>query len=180
MRKIKYLGIDIGAETIKLAVFEKDGSSMKWTSSTVLPHEGDVERILQETLGEKPGFAGVGVTGRGAGRLRLMQIPLPRALEAGVRFVHPELTRFTVLDAGAHGYCVLEVHDENTRIFRENTRCSQGTGNFLAQLTGRFGLDVAQADERALHADALPLSGRCPVILKTGRASCRERVSSVV
>ena len=167
MSKIKYLGIDVGAETVKLAVFEKNKNSIKWTSSTTLFHQGDVEKTLREKLGEKPGFAAVGVTGRGAARLRLLQVPLPRALEAGVRFLHPELARFTVLDAGAHGYCSLEVHDENTRIFRENTRCSQGTGNFLAQLTGRFGLSVEAADETALPAQALPLSGRCPVILKT-------------
>lgn len=167
MIKNKYLGIDIGAETIKLVVFEKDQNTIKWTSSTTLVHAGDIEKTLRLHVGDTPDFAGVGVTGRGAQRLRLLQVPLPRALEMGVRFVHPELSRFTVLDAGAHGYCALEVHDENTRIFRENTRCSQGTGNFLAQLTGRFNMTVEQADEMALHAQALPLSGRCPVILKT-------------
>ncbi len=167
MNNIKYLGVDIGAETLKLVVFEKHGNSMKCTSSTVHSHGGDIEGTLTGVLGETPVFAGVGVTGRGAGRLRLMQVPLPRALEAGVRFWHPDLSRFTVLDAGAHGYCALEIHDENTRVFRENTRCSQGTGNFLAQLTGRFGLAVEDADELALEAAALPLSGRCPVILKT-------------
>ena len=51
--------------------------------------------------------------------------------------------------------------------YRENPRCSQGTGNFLRQLVERFGLTPEEADDVATGAQAAPLSGRCPVILKT-------------
>ena len=53
-------------------------------------------------------------------------------------------------------------------MFRENNRCSQGTGNFLRQLVERFGLSVEEASRLADPVpDPAPLSGRCPVILKT-------------
>ncbi|MFH1573396.1 MAG: BadF/BadG/BcrA/BcrD ATPase family protein, partial [Acidobacteriota bacterium] len=53
-------------------------------------------------------------------------------------------------------------------VFRENSRCSQGTGNFLRQLVGRFSLTVEEAGELcAAVDDPAPLSSRCPVILKT-------------
>ncbi|MBU1069997.1 CoA activase [Myxococcota bacterium] len=168
MSNNKYLGIDIGAETVKLTILEASSDGMKWTGSTVLPHGGDPREIILRELGDGTGFAGAAVTGRGAGVMTLAVVPAPRALERGVQYVHPQLRRATVLDAGAHGFSVLEIHDANSRIFRENTRCSQGTGNFLAQLTGRFGLEVEAADRLAAAVEtALPLSGRCPVILKT-------------
>ena len=55
-----------------------------------------------------------------------------------------------------------------TAAYRENPRCSQGTGNFLRQLVERFGLAPEEADVLAAPVtDPAPLSGRCPVILKT-------------
>jgi activator of 2-hydroxyglutaryl-CoA dehydratase/predicted nucleotide-binding protein (sugar kinase/HSP70/actin superfamily) len=53
-------------------------------------------------------------------------------------------------------------------VLRENSRCSQGTGNFLRQLCERFELTPAQASELCADVEkSAPLSGRCPVILKT-------------
>ncbi len=176
MNNYKYLGIDIGAETIKIAVLENSQESIEWTSSTVLEHQGEPQKVLEEWLKTAPSFDGAAVTGRMESVLTLPRVPLPLALELGVSFVHGTKGPFTVLDAGAHGFSVLEVHRDNTRIFRENTRCSQGTGNFLNQLTGRFGLDVTSADALAAGVeDALPLSGRCPVILKTDMTHLANR-----
>jgi predicted CoA-substrate-specific enzyme activase len=53
-------------------------------------------------------------------------------------------------------------------VLRENNRCAQGTGNFLRQLVERFSLSVEEASELCVGVDdPAPLSGRCPVILKT-------------
>jgi activator of 2-hydroxyglutaryl-CoA dehydratase len=63
---------------------------------------------------------------------------------------------------------VLEIRPGGIEVFRENSRCSQGTGNFLRQLVERFELTVETASELCADvADPAPLSGRCPVILKT-------------
>src|ERR1019366_5582528 len=72
------------------------------------------------------------------------------------------------VSVGSHGFSVLEIRPNGREVFRENSRCSQGTGNFLRQLTGRLSLTVEEAS--ALCADvehAAALSGRCQVILKT-------------
>ena len=77
-------------------------------------------------------------------------------------------TPATVVNIGSHGFSVLELRANGLTVFRENSRCSQGTGNFLRQLVERFSLTVEEAS--ALCADVpnpAPLSGRCPVILKT-------------
>jgi predicted CoA-substrate-specific enzyme activase len=63
---------------------------------------------------------------------------------------------------------VLEVRANGITVFRENNRCSQGTGNFLSQLVERFSLTVEEAATLCADVtDPAPLSGRCPVILKT-------------
>src|SRR6266511_601133 len=84
----------------------------------------------------------------------------------GLRFLHgPE--PLTVVSIGSRGVAVLEAR-EGGSAWRENSRCAQGTGNFLQQLVERFGLSVDEAAALAEEvADAAPLSGRCPVILKT-------------
>ena len=74
----------------------------------------------------------------------------------------------TLVSIGSHGFSVLELRGEGQEVFRENSRCAQGTGNFLRQLVERFDLDVEQAARLAAPVEqAAPLSGRCPVILKT-------------
>ena len=50
----------------------------------------------------------------------------------------------TVISIGSHGFSVLELCGEQ-QTYRENSRCSQGTGNFLRQLVERFELTIEQA-----------------------------------
>ncbi len=111
---------------------------------------------------------GIGATGRLGHVLRAEYVPTKAALGAGLRWVHPELSEATVLSIGAHGFCVLELHASGEEWFQQNSRCSQGTGNFLAQLVQRFGMTVEQASQLCDEEPSpAPLSGRCPVILKT-------------
>ncbi|MGH7057677.1 MAG: BadF/BadG/BcrA/BcrD ATPase family protein, partial [Acetobacteraceae bacterium] len=74
----------------------------------------------------------------------------------------------TIVSIGSHGFSILALRENGTEIFRENSRCSQGTGNFLRQLVGRFSVTIEEASElcTAVRQPAV-LSGRCPVILKT-------------
>ena len=57
----------------------------------------------------------------------------------------------TIVNIGSHGFSVLELRANGLSVFRENSRCSQGTGNFLRQLIERFSLTVEEAS--ALCAD---------------------------
>ncbi|MFW6368996.1 MAG: BadF/BadG/BcrA/BcrD ATPase family protein, partial [Myxococcota bacterium] len=163
-----YLGIDVGAETLRIVELSREGKRPRWTARRELDHGKDPSRRLNELLGcrwkERPHIA---VTGRLSRELGLPRVPARHARAAAHRFLVGEEPA-TLVSIGSHGFSVLELRPGGMEAYRENSRCSQGTGNFLRQLCERFGLTPEEAD--ALCADveqAAPLSGRCPVILKT-------------
>ncbi|MCP3860699.1 MAG: CoA activase, partial [Phycisphaeraceae bacterium] len=165
----RILGLDLGAETVKVAEIIRAGDELRrgrtWSAEHCKDPVGTLSRLLPEV-----GFddlAAAAVTGRMAKTVRLEVIPFKVAVAEGVRFAHPELDSVTVVSIGAHGFSVTDVAENGNTRTRENSRCSQGTGNFLRQLVERLDLDLPEADELCEHADAAPLSGRCPVILKT-------------
>ncbi len=107
------------------------------------------------------------VTGRFSPQIHLPRIPAKQAQLRGCRFLFGD-GPITVINIGSHGFSVLEVRANGITVFRENNRCSQGTGNFLSQLVERFSLTVEEAASLCADVtDPAPLSGRCPVILKT-------------
>jgi activator of 2-hydroxyglutaryl-CoA dehydratase/predicted nucleotide-binding protein (sugar kinase/HSP70/actin superfamily) len=94
-------------------------------------------------------------------------VPAPQAQARACRHFAGDQPA-TVVSIGSHGFSVLELRAGNVEVFRENSRCSQGTGNFLRQLVERFSLTIEEASSLAASTDgAAPLSGRCPVILKS-------------
>ena len=166
----KAWGIDIGSEYIKLVVILKDDSGIRILSRRCVNHRNQPLELLPRLLDELEWSADcpIAATGRLSRSLNCLRIPTKAALARGVRHVHPELMPGTIVSLGSQGFSVLELHENGKDILRENSRCSQGTGSFLSQLVGRFGLTVEEASELCREvAVALPLSGRCPVILKT-------------
>lgn len=108
------------------------------------------------------------ITGRHRGTMFGHSIPSNAALCRGVRFSRPSPDGLTVLSIGAWGFSVIEVSKARPDLYRQNSRCAQGTGRFLTQLVERFGLDIEDAGRMCASVpDPLPLSGRCPVILKS-------------
>ncbi len=170
INKIRWLGLDVGSESIKFVILEEHGGNIKWTHSLVVDHKKVPIDTLREILSSYSAddFAGGAVTGRVAEILNLPKIPEPRAMVEGFLFFHPDALPASLVDIGAHGFAVIEIRDRDRIIRRENSKCSQGTGNFLRQLTERFDLDVEEADRLASEVDKPShLAGRCPVILKT-------------
>ena len=165
------IGLDIGAETIKAVELVRDGDSLRWTRRGLVEHHKEVGPALLGLLrdwGFAPGAVdGAAVTGRLARGVELPRVPTKQAQAAGHRFLRGDGPA-TIVSIGSHGFSVLELRDGGVEILRENSRCSQGTGNFLRQLTERFELGIDEASELCADvADPAPLSGRCPVILKT-------------
>src|SRR5512143_2089236 len=165
----RYIGIDVGAETVKVVEILKEGERVR------------VGRRMLRAQGKKPGSAlldmlskvgwdeaaGAAATGRYSCQLALPGIPKKQAQLRGFRFLFGNEPG-TLVDIGSHGFSVLELRASGTAVFRENSRCSQGTGNFLCQLTERFSLTVEEASALCADVDRpAQLSGRCPVILKT-------------
>lgn len=164
-----FVGIDVGAENVKLVAIERRGAGVGIAAQHEAAHHKDPESTVRALLGRLGGhpIVGVAATGRLARILRMEKVPTKAALRRGARAVHPELPALTVVSIGGHGFSVLELGARGEEWFQQNSRCSQGTGNFLSQLVWRFGLTVEEASELCDHAEASPLSGRCPVILKT-------------
>jgi predicted CoA-substrate-specific enzyme activase len=180
----RVIGIDIGAETVKVVELTRNGDEVIWTGRALAEHHKAPVDTLLSILGDwdwdKVDHATV--TGRMSRQVTLPRIPIKQAQVAGFRHFFPD-NPATVVSIGSHGFSVLELRESQTEVFRENSRCSQGTGNFLRQLVERFELTIEQASKMsATVKEPAPLSGRCPVILKTdmthlaNKGEPRERI----
>ncbi|HEV2210794.1 MAG TPA: BadF/BadG/BcrA/BcrD ATPase family protein [Verrucomicrobiae bacterium] len=165
----RFLGIDIGAETIKLVELWREPQGLRIGRSEVLEHGNTPRPKLLEALArwDWSSVSGARVSGRFSTQVNLSRIPTKQAQSRGYRFLFGDQPA-TLINIGSHGFSVLELRGTDLTVFRENSRCSQGTGNFLRQLVERFSLTVEQASLLCAEVpDPAPLSGRCPVILKT-------------
>jgi predicted CoA-substrate-specific enzyme activase len=165
----RFVGIDVGAETIKLVELQRNGDGLHIGGTEILEHGKNPGAVLLELLRRRDwsGVDGASVSGRFSPQINLPRIPTKQAQGRGYRFLFGNEPA-TLVNIGSHGFTVLEMRGNDLTTFRENSRCSQGTGNFLRQLVERFSLSVEEAS--ALCTDVpepAPLSGRCPVILKT-------------
>jgi len=165
----RYVGIDVGAETIKLAEVVRQGDALRLVRHALVPHGKEPGPRLLDLLRvwDWDSVSSAVATGRLGRQLAVERIPTKQALLRGFRFLHGG-DPATVVSIGSRGFSVLEMRAAGDPAYRESSRCAQGTGNFLRQLVERFGLSV---EEAALKTEAVdgpaPLSGRCPVILKT-------------
>lgn len=164
------LGIDVGAETIKVVELTEDETGkVRWSNRAIAQHHKEPTRILGQMLA---GFnweeiSSAAVTGRLSRTMNVPRIPIKQSQIKGFEFLYGERPA-TVVSIGSHGFSVLEMRDSNIEMFRENSRCSQGTGNFLRQLVERFNMSIEDASDLCAPVKKpAPLSGRCPVILKT-------------
>ena len=165
----RFLGVDIGAETLKLVELQRKGGRFHIQRTCRVDHGKDpqsaFDRVYREWDGET--LDGAASTGCLSKQFALTHVPIQQAQSRAFHFFHPDAAG-TLVSVGSHGFSVLEVHSNGREAFRENSRCSQGTGNFLRQLTGRFSLSVEDASALCTAVEhPATLSGRCPVILKS-------------
>jgi predicted CoA-substrate-specific enzyme activase len=165
----RFVGIDIGAETIKVVELSGEGTSVVWTHKEIVEHHKEPTTALLEILARLgwSNITGAAVSGRFSRQLKLSRVPTKQAQAEGFRHLFGNDSG-TVVSIGSHGFSVLELRESGLEVFRENSRCSQGTGNFLRQLVERFDLGIEEASALCHGVEKpAPLSGRCPVILKT-------------
>jgi len=165
----RFIGLDVGAETIKLLEVLTEGESRTIGRCEIIEHRQRPAECLPRLLKDWDwaNAARASITGRFSHQVNLPRVPVKQAALRGYRFWFGD-EPVTLVNIGSHGFFVLELHANGTTAFRENSRCSQGTGNFLRQLVERFSLTVEEASLMCAGvANPAPLSGRCPVILKT-------------
>ena len=166
----RFIGIDVGAETVKIVELLRHGSGIDLGRRIIVEHGKEPQAAVMKILADLdwPTVTGAAATGRLSRVLNLEKIPIQAAQTAALRFLLPDRDPVMLISIGSRGFSVLELRQSGRAVFRENSRCSQGTGNFLRQLAERFALSVEEAGLLAADAQkAAPLSGRCPVILKT-------------
>lgn len=169
----RYLGIDLGAETVKVVEIARSpataAGSLKIVRRVLAEHHKEPELTLRRLLSGQdwPNVTAAAACGRFSRHLLLPRVPVQQAQAHAWRFLG-DAGPATVVSIGSHGFSVLELREHDVEVFRENSRCSQGTGNFLRQLVERFSLSIEQASAEAMAvAEPAALSGRCPVILKS-------------
>ena len=179
------VGLDIGAETVKAVALRRGpGGRLSCAAKILIEHRKNPEAALRRILERLPTDARTLAlaTGRLSRAFRFARAPLRHAaaVRAGRLFPNRELTLISI---GSRGFSVLELHSDGMEVYRENSRCSQGTGNFLRQLTERLGYGIEEAGRLCAEVEEpAPLSGRCPVILKTelthlaNRGESHERI----
>ena len=165
----RFVGIDIGTETIKLVELSREGENLRWTRRATAEHDKEPGQALLALLRDWQwnDVSAAAVSGRLGRQVSLPRVPVQQAQAKACRFLIGDVEA-SVVSIGGHGFSVLELRPGGVEVFRENSRCSQGTGNFLRQLVDRFDLTIEQASDLCADVEApAPLSGRCPVILKT-------------
>ncbi len=165
----RFIGIDLGAETIKLVELIREEGQLRLGRRLVAEHGKEPSALLLNLLNDWdwPTVAGAAISGRLSRQAHLPRVPTPQAQSKGFRHLFSR-NAATLVSIGSHGFSVLELRENGREVYRENSRCSQGTGNFLRQLIERFAMTVEEASELCAEVqNAAPLSGRCPVILKT-------------
>lgn len=176
LEESRFAGIDIGAETIKYVVIS-GGKQPKIVASGLFAHEKSIETCLQrvfEKLAELK-VTEMALCGRYANHMSIRHYPARAVLKRGLTHIYADL-KLTYVSIGCNGFCVFERRGGQLDMLRENSRCSQGTGNFLRQLVERFNLDLPKSDAMCENVtNASSLSGRCPVILKTDMTHLANR-----
>jgi len=165
----RFIGIDVGAETVKVAEVRRENGALRWSGRRILEHHKEPAVRLLDLLGTLgwDEVRSATASGRLSRQVNLPRIPVKQAQAAGFRHLGGDVPA-TIISIGSHGFSVLELRECGPDTFRENARCSQGTGNFLGQLVERFGMTIDAASRLCEEVeDPAPLSGRCPVILKT-------------
>ena len=178
MHADRFIGLDLGAERLKVAEVVRQNGRLEAGRTWLVDHGKDPVAAMKRLLPQLgwDDLRGACVTGRMASALTLARIPTKAAVAEGLRLLHPSLNEATVVSIGSHGFYVAEMAQNTVRRVHENSRCSQGTGNFLRQLVERFDLTLPQADVLCDDvAEPAPLSGRCPVILKTDMTHLANR-----
>ena len=153
---MSYVGINIGALTVKVATIRGDART-----ATVIAHQGRPLEILQEVLA-RPEFADAeyfGVSGQ------LGQVPEVAAIQRALKDVSG--TFDAVASLGGESFLVyLLVEGKLTNVLSHN-KCAAGSGEFFVQQIGRMGLGMEEAVRRSFDGKVVPLASRCSVHCKS-------------
>lgn len=153
---MSYVGINIGALTVKVAAIRGDARN-----ATVVAHQGRPLEVLTEVLA-RPDFADAeyfGVSGQ------LGHVPEVAAIQRALREV--EGTFDAVASLGGESFLVYLLVDGRLTNVLSHNKCAAGSGEFFVQQIGRMGLGMEEAVRRSFDGKVVPLASRCSVHCKS-------------
>src|SRR5512147_2867044 len=153
---MSYVGVNIGALTVKVAALRGDARS-----ATVLAHQGRPLEILDEVLAS-PEFADAeyfGVSGR------LGHISEVTAIQRAMREVPGPFD--AVASLGGESFLAYILTDGRIINVLSHNKCAAGSGEFFVQQIGRMGLGMEEAIQRSFGGKVVPLASRCSVHCKS-------------
>lgn len=170
-----FLGIDIGASTIRLAVVDGSGAIVRMLRES---HKGAavacLKRMLAHLSDEIEGevCTAYAASGSGCSLLRdfdrsvcaLEDVP---AITRGLSAIAPHAR--SVVQIGGQSACFIALSEDGSAPrFAMNEGCAAGTGSFFEDQMERLGLRIEDYSRLVANARSVPrLSGRCSVFAKT-------------
>jgi predicted CoA-substrate-specific enzyme activase len=177
------LGINIGSTSLKMALFEYEGSASEgsledgravWTAS--IPHEGDFSAAVRKLLAE--GKIGEGIPALVTGNEGRFMFDVsgtlePLCVEAALRSL--KIKADAVVSMGGEDLIVYSL-DADGKIINNfsGNKCASGTGEFLKQQLARMDMTLDDIDKVPDTAKVHALSTRCSVFMKS---DCTHRLN---
>ena len=118
----RFIGIDVGAETIKAVELFRNGSGLVWSRRQHVEHHKDPGTHVLALLREWNwgGVTAAAVTGRFSRHMDLPAVPVKQAQARGAGFLLGD-DPVTVISIGSHGFSVLERRASGIDTFRANS-----------------------------------------------------------
>lgn len=153
---MKFVGVNIGALTVKVVALQGDDKSPK-----VMAHQGRPLAVLEKLLAQKE-FAGgdyFGVSGH------LGHISEAAAIQRGLGELKSNFD--AVVSLGGETFLVYIVAQGRISNVLSHNKCAAGSGEFFVQQIGRMGLRMDDAIRSSFDGKVVPLAARCSVHCKS-------------
>jgi predicted CoA-substrate-specific enzyme activase len=166
----KFIGLDAGSVSVKLAVLDSEGNILK---TQYVRHKGRplhvAYELLRDVMREAFPFS-LSVTGSG-GKLIAHAFGIEAVNEVvaqsySTRRLYPSVR--TIIEMGGEDSKLILLEDGKVKEFSMNSVCAAGTGSFLDQQAERLRLSIEEFSEIALQSKNPPrIAGRCSVFAKS-------------
>jgi benzoyl-CoA reductase subunit D len=166
-------GIDVGAETTKVVVMEKD----RWLSFSAVTSGWDTQASVRLAFNEAAVKAGVntetitrvGATGMGGKNVTLASVYTTDSScsAKGALWLCPSAR--TVIDIGAEQSQAMTLDNKGTILrYVRNDQCAAGAGAFLTEMASVLGLSTADLSRASLLAeDRIMINSTCTIFAES-------------
>lgn len=169
----RYIGICLGASTVKVVEMSQENGKPVVLSSVVKAHEGNPRAVLSQMLGQMALTADDAVVATGRKFRHYVNLPTitePEAVERAFAFVAaaPGDRYDAIVSAGGETFMVYALGDDG-KIMNVHTgnKCASGTGEFFLQQIRRMNLSIDEAVRLGITAVPRKVTGRCSVFCKS-------------